>query len=122
MTGASNSSKSLQGMLAKYGMKGSMSRPGCPYDNACAESFFLTAKRECINRKYYATVEEVKTNLFAYIELFYYRKRMLKLWAILHLGVTAYKILIVQESLKSDDAPLRKNVQRRRTRTVIQKL
>lgn len=76
--GIQYSSKSFQEMQAKYGMQGSMSRPGCPYDNACAESFFSTAKRECIYRKEYATLEEVKTDLFVYIELFYNRKRMHK--------------------------------------------
>ena len=65
-------------MLEKYGLSGSMSRPGCPYDNACAESFFSTAKRECIYRKEYDTLEKVKADLFEYIELFYNRKRMHK--------------------------------------------
>ena len=63
-------------MLEEYDLRGSMSRPGCPYDNACAESFFSTAKRECIYRKEYVTLEEVKADLFEYIEVFYNRKRM----------------------------------------------
>lgn len=74
--GIQYSSKSFQEMLKKYSLRGSMSRPGCPYDNACAESFFSIAKRQCIYRKEYATIEEVKMDLFAYIELFYNRKRM----------------------------------------------
>jgi transposase InsO family protein len=74
--GVQYSSKSFQGMLNQYGIRGSMSRSGCPYDNACAESFFSTAKRECIYRKEYATLDEVKLDLFTYIELFYNRKRM----------------------------------------------
>ncbi len=43
---------------------------------------------------------------------------------VLHLGLMAYNILrlIGQESLKIADAPLRKKVQRRRIRTVIQNL
>ena len=53
-----------------------MSRPGCPYDNACAESFFATLKKECIYLKQYSTIEEVKKDIFEYIELFYNRKRM----------------------------------------------
>lgn len=53
-----------------------MSRPACPYDNACCESFFGSAKRECILRKEYATIEQVKRDLFEYIELFYNRKRI----------------------------------------------
>ena len=74
--GCQYSSKAYQHMLNEYGIRGSMSRPGCPYDNACSESFFSSAKRECIYRKNYLTIEEVKRDLFEYIELFYNRKRM----------------------------------------------
>jgi len=69
-------SKGFQEMLEKHGLIGSMSRPGCPYDNACVESFFSTAKRECIYRKEYVTLNEVKADLFDYIEMFYNRKCM----------------------------------------------
>ena len=71
-------SRGFQQMLEKHGLIGSMSRPGCPYDNACVESFFSTAKRECISRKEYVTLNEVKADLFEYIEMFYNRKRMHK--------------------------------------------
>jgi len=74
--GCQYTSKAFQEMLSKYGLEGSMSRPGCPYDNACLESFFSTAKKERIYRKEYGTLEEVKSDLFEYIELFYNRKRM----------------------------------------------
>jgi putative transposase len=74
--GIQYASKSFQTMLRDHGFVGSMSRSGCPYDNAVAESFFSTAKRECIYRKEYAGLDEVKADLFAYIELFYNRKRM----------------------------------------------
>jgi len=74
--GIQYSSKSYQRMLNDNGIIGSMSKGGCPYDNACVESFFSTAKRECIYRKEYDTMEEVKRDLFDYIELFHNRKRM----------------------------------------------
>lgn len=54
----------------------SMSKPGCPYDNSCVESFFATLKKECIYRKSYATIEEIRRDVFEYIELFYNGKRM----------------------------------------------
>ena len=57
-------------MLEQYGIRSSMSRPGCPYDNSCAESFFAKIKKECICRSKYATLEEVKTDVFEYVELF----------------------------------------------------
>jgi transposase InsO family protein len=74
--GSQYASIAFQQMLKKHSMEGSMSRPGCPYDNACLESFFSTAKKERIYRKEYGTLEEVKSDLFEYIELFYNRKRM----------------------------------------------
>jgi len=42
------------------------SKSGCPYDNACEESFFSAAKSECIYRKEYVTMDEVEEDLFAY--------------------------------------------------------
>lgn len=74
--GCQYSSKAYQEALEKAHITGSMSRPACPYDNACSESFFSVAKRECIYRKNYDTMEEVKRDLFEYIELFYNRKRI----------------------------------------------
>ena len=53
----------------------SMSRRGNCYDNAVAESFFSSLKKERIRRKIYATREEAKSEIFDYIEVFYNRKR-----------------------------------------------
>ena len=53
-----------------------MSAPGCPYDNSCIESFFAGLKKECTRRKKYETIEDVKRDMFEYIELFYNRKRL----------------------------------------------
>ena len=53
----------------------SMSRRGNCYDNAVAESFFSSLKKERIRRKIYSTREEAKSEIFDYIEVFYNRKR-----------------------------------------------
>ena len=53
----------------------SMSRRGNCYDNAVAESFFSSLKKERIRRRIYATREEAKSDLFDYIESFYNRTR-----------------------------------------------
>ena len=74
--GVQYSSESYRRMLKENGIRQSMSRAGCPYDNACSESFFATAKKECIFLKNYATMNEVKADIFEYVELFYNRKRM----------------------------------------------
>lgn len=61
--------------LEKYGMKSSMSRKGDCWDNACAESLFGTIKSELIYSNNYSSHEEVKKDVFEYIEVFYNRKR-----------------------------------------------
>ena len=62
--------------LESHGIAQSMSRPGNPWDNALAESFFKTLKRELVNGKGYKTREEAKQDAFKYIELYYNRQRM----------------------------------------------
>lgn len=73
--GAQYSSNGYEKMLEMNGIKGSMSRPGCPYDNSCVESFFATLKKERIYRREYDTIDDVRRDLFQYIELFYNRRR-----------------------------------------------
>ena len=43
--GCQYSSKGYREMLEKNSIISSMSRPGCPYDNSCSESFFATIKK-----------------------------------------------------------------------------
>ena len=49
--GSQYNSESFRRMLEENGIRQSMSRAGCPYDDACSESFFATAKKECIYLK-----------------------------------------------------------------------
>ena len=74
--GCQYSSKGYHKMLKEHNITGSMSRPGCPYDNSCMESFFATLKKERIYRREYGTMEDVQRDMFRYIELFYNRKRL----------------------------------------------
>ena len=53
-----------------------MSRAGCPFDNACLESFFATVKKECLYLRKYATIDEMRKDIFEYVEMFYNRKHM----------------------------------------------
>jgi putative transposase len=53
----------------------SMSRRGNCWDNAVAESFFGSLKRERVNRRNYKTVGEARVDVFDYIEMFYNPKR-----------------------------------------------
>lgn len=46
----------------------SFSKKGYPYDNACCESFFKQMKREELNRRTFATLDEFRLSSFKYIE------------------------------------------------------
>jgi len=54
---------------------GSMSRKGNPYDNACAETFFATLKKEYIYRRTFSTRDEVIKGINWYISSFYNERR-----------------------------------------------
>lgn len=47
-----------------------MSRREYCHDNAVAESFFATFKKQVTKRKIYSTREEVKGQIFNFIEMF----------------------------------------------------
>ena len=53
----------------------SMSRRGNCYDNAAMEPFFSSLKKEKTRGKVYNTREELKAEIFEYIEVFYNRVR-----------------------------------------------
>ena len=56
-------------------LKPSMSRRGNCWDNAVAESFFSSLKKERVRRRIYRTRDEAREDLFNYIELFYNPRR-----------------------------------------------
>lgn len=62
--------------LEAVGARISMSARGNPYENAKAESFFKTLKREEVYLKEYRTFEEAETNVEAFIEAVYNTKRL----------------------------------------------
>lgn len=53
----------------------SMGSKGDAYDNAVAESFFATLKKELIHRRSWPSRRELSTAVFEYIEAFYNRDR-----------------------------------------------
>ena len=57
------------------GIAQSMGSRGDCYDNAVAESFFATLKKELIHRRAWPTKAELRTEVFDYIEVFYNRQR-----------------------------------------------
>lgn len=61
--------------LRSKGCEISMSRKGNCWDNAPMESFFSRLKVELIYAKNYCSMDEARSGIFAYIEIFYNRKR-----------------------------------------------
>ena len=59
----------------KAGIAQSMGSKGDCFDNAVAESFFATLKKELIHRRAWPAKAELRTEVFDYIEVFYNRER-----------------------------------------------
>ena len=74
IVGAQYTSHSFQKLLLKYQVKQSFSNPATPHDNAVAEAFFATLKREMLYRYHFRSVKEMIHQLGQYIE-FYNTKR-----------------------------------------------
>lgn len=63
-------------LLAEHGMVQSLSRPRQCWDNAVAESFFASIKGECLDRRSWPDLGQVRRAVFDYIEVFYNRQRL----------------------------------------------
>lgn len=74
--GSQYASKEFREKLNSKGIIQSMSRKGNCWDNAPAESFFSTLKREFTNHKNFSSQEQARYSLFEYIEVFCNRKRL----------------------------------------------
>jgi putative transposase len=62
--------------LERAGIQPSMSRAGCPWDNAMAESFMRTLKREEVNGQAYRDRADAEASIEAFIETVYNRQRL----------------------------------------------
>jgi transposase InsO family protein len=63
-------------LLQRHGLEASMSRPGNPYDNAKAESFMATLKREQVDGRPYRDLTEATIDIGAFIDAVYNRERL----------------------------------------------
>ncbi len=75
--GSQYTSRAFQRCLESHGIAQSMSRPGNPWDNAAAESFFKTLKRELVNDGRRKSKDEARQEAFKCIELYYYNRQRL---------------------------------------------
>jgi putative transposase len=57
------------------GLAVSMGSRGDAYDNAVAETFFATLKKELVNRRTWPSRLELQSAVFEYVEAFYNRQR-----------------------------------------------
>jgi len=73
--GSQSASHAYQAMLADHGIVCSMSEQGECLDNAVAERFFGSLKREWTSYGYYATRQEARDDIIDYIEMFYNSRR-----------------------------------------------
>jgi putative transposase len=74
--GSQYASDHYQRLLGKHGIECSMSGVGQCWDNAPAESFFATLKKELVHHEQYATRAEARASLFEYVEVFYNNQRL----------------------------------------------
>lgn len=73
--GSQYASEKLRRRLARDSAHASMSRKGDCWDNAVAESFFATLKKELVRGAILVDYQSTHSAVFEYIEVFYNRKR-----------------------------------------------
>jgi len=74
--GSNYTSHTYATVLADFGLTQSLGRTGICFDNAAAESFFATLKKERVYRTVYPTRKKAMKDVARYIELFYNRRRL----------------------------------------------
>jgi len=68
-------SRKLVRSLGRHDMVGSMGRVGAAGDNAAMESFFSLLQKNVLNRRSWATREELRIAIVTWIERTYHRRR-----------------------------------------------
>lgn len=74
--GSQYASKAYRRLLKDGSFVGSMSRKGDCWDNAVAESFFASLKKERVQWKHYQTRAEAQQDILDYIVMFYNSQRL----------------------------------------------
>lgn len=73
--GSQYSSRNFRSLLARHGLRQSMSAKGNCYDNAQAESFFARYKTELLEGGQFENLEQAVSETFSYIEGYYNHQR-----------------------------------------------
>jgi putative transposase len=74
--GSQYTSTEFSAALATRRLVGSLGRTGICWDNALAESFFASLKKELVHRTAFPTTSKARTAIAEYIEVFYNRQRI----------------------------------------------
>ncbi len=74
--GSQYAARDDQARLARYHLRGSMSRKGHCWDNACIESWHRLLQKECVYLRRFQTRAEATQAIFEHIEIFYNRQRL----------------------------------------------
>jgi putative transposase len=74
--GSQYTSAAYGDMLEEHALRQSIGRPGTCWDNAVAESFFATLKKELIYPHVWPSRQSARTAIFAFIEGWYNRVRL----------------------------------------------
>jgi transposase InsO family protein len=74
--GSQYTSAAYRELLDRHGLKHSIGRPGTCWDNAVAESFFATLKKELIYLHVWPTRQSARSAIFTFIEGWYNRVRL----------------------------------------------
>uniref|UniRef100_UPI002E1197D0 IS3 family transposase n=1 Tax=Enterococcus avium TaxID=33945 RepID=UPI002E1197D0 len=59
-------------ILNGFGITRSLSRKGCPYDNAVAESTYISVKVEFVHQYQFETLAQLRLELFDYVHWCHY--------------------------------------------------
>ena len=68
--GTQYTSKTFQNLLRMNKVVQSLSNPGMPHDNAVAEAFFATMKKEELYRTRYRSVREISKSIDEYVRFY----------------------------------------------------
>ncbi len=73
--GSQFGSKAFRRELGAYGLAGSMGQVGSSADNAAMESFFALLQRNVLDRRRWATRDQLRLAIVTWIERTYHRRR-----------------------------------------------
>ena len=74
--GSQYTSERFRDFCVASNVRPSVGKTGICYDNAVAESFFATIKKELVHLRPWPTLARLRTAIFNYIETYYNRKRL----------------------------------------------